>query len=266
MAGFNMRTSLLSLLILALLSFFNGAEAQIKIVPREQLEAKANPKHSPDSAWLKFDSRHLDGGQINEDDAPVIFRYPFVNQGKEVVSIKRLVSTCSCAVAVCDKKEVGPGDSAQITLTYDPKGHPGTFLRRVFVYTREGTSPAAILSLGVTVGHKEDYSTVFQHQMGDIRLRRKEVSFKEGVKAVEKIPFINLSGKPLQLECDKAMLPSCLQFSVEPKVIQDREEGEIIITFIPSEWKASARMAVMLKNLGVAPSRSSILVNVLNGK
>ena len=95
MAGFNMRTSLLSLLILALLSFFNGAEAQIKIVPREQLEAKANPKHSPDSAWLKFDSRHLDGGQINEDDAPVIFRYPFVNQGKEVVSIKRIVSTCS---------------------------------------------------------------------------------------------------------------------------------------------------------------------------
>jgi hypothetical protein len=266
MDGFNMRTSLLTLFILALLSFFHRAEAQIKIVPREQLEALANPRHSPDSAWLKFDSRHIDGGQINEDDAPVTFRYAFVNEGPAEVSIKRLVSTCSCAVAVCDRKTVGPGESAQITLTYDPKGHPGTFLRRVFVYTQEGTSPAAILSLAVNVGHKEDYSTVFQHQMGGIRLRRKEVSFNEGVQGVEKIPFINLSGKDLQLECDKAMLPSCLQFSVEPKVIPDRGEGEIIITFKPSEWKASARMAVMLKNLGVAPSRSSILVNVLKGK
>ena len=44
-------------------------------------------------------------------------------------------------------------------------------------------------------------------------------SFKEGEKGVEKIPFVNLTGKPLKLQCDTAMLPGCLSFSVVPSVV-----------------------------------------------
>ena len=97
--------------------------------------------------------------------------------------------------------------------------------------------------------------------MGSIRLRRPEVTFREGEKAVEKIPFVNLSGRPIRLQCDAAMLPGCLGFSVVPSVVEDRGEGEIIISFDPSKTYRPV-MTVMLKDLGVSPSRASIKVNV----
>ena len=57
------------------------------------------------------------------------------------------------------------------------------------------------------------------------------------------------------------MLPGCLSFSVAPSVVEDRGEGEIIISFDPSKPYRPVMM-VMLKDLGVSPSRASIKVNV----
>ena len=112
--------------------------------------------------------------------------------------------------------------------------------------------------------HAEDFSTLYQHQMGSIRLRRTEVSFSPEGRAVERIPFVNLSGKPLKLEADSAMLPDCLEVSTEPAVLEDRQEGSLIITFDPSRGNVRPRMNVILKGLGVAPSRSLILVKIEN--
>lgn len=200
---------------------------------------------------------------MNEDDDPKAFRYAFRNAGPEILEVKRLVSNCSCVTAICDKKHVKPGETAEITLTYNPKGHPGKFERRVFLYTQEGNSPAAILKLEVEVDGNKDFSDIFRYQMGPIRLRRQEVTFGQDRRAVETIPFVNLSGKPLRLECDRMMLPQCLEFSVEPEVVGDRQEGMIKISFDPEKLKAARQMQVLLKNLGVSPSRSAIKVNVL---
>ena len=247
--------------ILMTCAVLSSAQAQIKVIPREKLEARANPKLYADSAWLDFDRRLIVAEPMSEDDAPKTFRYRLTNSGKDTLHLKRLNTTCSCVVAVPEQRSVRPGESTDIIVTYDPKGHPGTFERKIFVYTMDGSSPAAVLRLQVHVKDSEDFSTLYRHQMGSIRLRRPEVTFREGEKAVEKIPFVNLSGKPMKLQCDAAMLPGCLEFSVVPSVVEDREEGEIIISFDPSQAYRPV-MTVILKDLGVSPSRSSIKVNV----
>lgn len=257
------RSGFISLILLACVALYS-AQAQIKVIPREKLEAVANPRLSPDSASLQFDVRKIVAGPMNETDAPKPFRYKMTNVGDAPVSITRINTTCSCANAVCDRKIVRPGESAVITVTYDPKGHPGRFERRIFVYTDEGKSPAAVLSLSVNVGHAEDFSGLYHHQMGPVRLRRTEVTFAPQAKAVEKIPFVNLSGRPLTLGCDEAMLPDCLEFATEPSVVADRQEGEIVITFDPSKGQVRTQMPVILKGLGIPPSKSSITVKIDN--
>lgn len=236
------------------------ASAQIRIVPREQLEAVASPRLSADSSSLVFDTRHIMADPMNEDDGPKTFVYRFRNASEGVLTVRRLVSTCSCATASCSAGSVAPGETDEISVRYDPKGHPGRFERKVFVYTMEGDSPAAVLRLSVEVETGKDLSGDWPVQMGPVRMRRETVCFTEGVKAVEKIRFMNLSGRPLALGCEETFLPECLSFRTEPSLVQDGEEGEIVISYDPLKKGFNGRTKVMLKGLGLPPSRSSVSV------
>ena len=92
------------------------AKAQMKILPREKIDNVANPRLSPDSAALKLETRHIVAEPINEDDAPSTYIFRFENVGQRTLNIDRLVSTCSCASASIDKKEVKPDERAEITV------------------------------------------------------------------------------------------------------------------------------------------------------
>ena len=238
------------------------ADAQLRMVSREKLQEVANPALSADSASLSFEQKHIIAEPMNEDDTPKTFVYRFTNVGKETVTIKRLVSTCSCASAVCPVKEVAPGASAEISVTYNPKGHPGKFERKIFVYTQDGNAPAAVLRLSVEVATGADLSAEWPIQMGSIRLRRSEVAFSAGAKGVEQLRFINLLGRPLVLQCEENFLPECLSFKTEPAVVEDGAEGVIVISYDPSHPEAHESMNVILKGLGLPPTKSSITVRI----
>lgn len=249
-------------LCISLLLAYVGMNAQIRIIPRHELDSRANPRLSADSSSLKFDIRHIVAEPMSEDDAPARFSYRLTNVGKEQMHIKRLTSTCSCAVPVSDRRVIPPGETSVITVTYDPKGHPGKFERRIFLYTQEGNSPAAILKLSVDVKDSEDFSTLYRFRKGSVRLRRDKVNFTAGRRGVERIPFVNLSGKDLKLECDMDMLPSCLGFSTQPQVLKDRQEGEIIIEFDPQKGQVRESMMIILKDVSLTPSGAAIKVEI----
>lgn len=238
------------------------ADAQLRMVSREKLQEVANPALSADSASLSFEQKHIIAEPMNEDDAPKTFVYRFTNIGKETLAIKRLVSTCSCASAVCSVKEVAPGASAEISVTYNPKGHPGKFERKIFVYTQDGNSPAVVLRLSVEVTTGADLSQEWPVQMGSIRLRRSEVAFSAGAKGVEQLRFINLSGRPLALQCEENFLPECLSFRIEREVVEDGAEGVIVISYDLSLPGVRDSMNVILKGLGLPPTKSSITVRI----
>lgn len=246
----------------AFLLAITPAFSQIRILPREKVESVSNPRLSRDSAALAFDTRHLVAEPMNEDDAPRTFVYGFTNKGNEPLVIRRLVTSCSCAAAVALKTEIAPGESSQIRVTYNPKGHPGRFERKVFLYTEGEDDPAAVLRLSVDVSNGTDMSREWPVQMGPIRLRRQEVTFSEGAKAVEKMRFINLSGKPLTLLCEEAFLPECLSFRTEPATVAEGKEGQIVISYDPSASGSHETMKVILRGLGLPPSKATITVRL----
>lgn len=237
-----------------------SASAQMRIISREKVEAVSNPRLSADSASLAFETRHIVAEPMAEDDAPVTFIYKFENKGEEDIEILRLVSTCSCASATCSVKKIAPGASAEISVRYNPKGHPGRFERKVFVYTQSGNDPAAVLRLSVYVASGSDHSTEWPIQMGGIRLRSSQVSFAQGRKAVETISFINLTGKTLKLECETMFLPQCFGFCSDP--VKPGAEGVITITYDPSKPGARDNTKLILKGLDLPPSQSSITIKL----
>lgn len=239
-----------------------AAQAQIVIVPREKLQAMSNPKLTASALAMKFETMYIKADPMGEDDGVQNFTYPFKNIGEDTLKIRRTVATCSCMTVVTPKMTLAPGESSEIVVKYNPKGHPGRFERRIFVYTEDYADPAAVLSLNVNVSSGEDLSDEYPVQMGHIRMRRNALSFKQGIKSVEKIRFVNLSEKPLRLECEGQFLPESMCFSTRPEIVEAGEEGEIVITYDPEAGETRSRVPVIIRNLGVSPGQATINVSI----
>jgi hypothetical protein len=249
----------LVIFILLLLPVYSSA--QMKLLPKEKVESVANPKLSPLSANLKFEKTDIKAPVMNEDDSPADFIFRFKNVGDKPLKIHKIISTCTCAKAVAEDTEIQPGKESSIRLTYNPKGHPGKFNRRVFVYCDTTSNPAAVLSLSVEVENSSDLSGLYPVQMGKIRLRRSQANFHAEKKAEESLRFINLSGKPLKLEAEKMFLPPCLGFRTEPEVVADSQEGMIVISYNPEKGRpAQTEIPLIIKMQGTRPSESTIKV------
>ena len=236
--------------------------AQIRTVSAEKLAKVASPRLSRDSAALAFDTRHIKAGQMSADDAPSVYRYRLTNAGDGPLEIKRLTTTCSCVTATCSRTSLRPSETTEIVVRYDPEGHSGRFERKIFVYTQDGDDPAAVLRLSVDVTAGSDLSDEYPVQMGHIRLRRAEVMFIKGEKAVEKIRFVNIGKVPVSLECERVFLPECLDFTTRPEMTGPDEEGEMVISYDPEKGGEKAEVPVVIKGLGVPPRQSSIKVKM----
>lgn len=236
--------------------------AQIRILPKERLEAVNSPKLSSDSAALSFDTRHIKAEPLKEDDPPETFTFVMTNAGTEVMDIIRLTTTCSCVSASVRQNVLKPGESTSLTARYNPKGHIGRFEHKVFVYTQPGSDPAAVLRLNVEVEGVSDISGTYRVRMGNIALRSTDVRFSRDTKGVEVLKFMNMSGFDMKLECEEMFLPECISFETNPEILKAGQEGEIRISYDPSKGKSGERIPLILRNLGVSPSRSTINITI----
>ena len=234
--------------------------AQIRILPKERLEAVDSPKLSGDSAALKLDIRHIKA-ELKEDDAPESFCCMITNVGTEQMCFSKISTTCSCVSAFAGQNVLKPGESTKLTVRYNPKGHIGRFEHKVFIYTKPGTDPSAVLRLNVEVEGSSDISGIYQVRMGNIALRSTDVRFSIDSKGIEVLKFVNMSGRDMKLECENMFLPDCITFETHPEILKDGQEGEIRIWYDPSKGKPDGRIPLILRNLGVSPSRSTININ-----
>ena len=249
------------LLSIILMVSASTAYGQLKLVPKEKLSEVASPRHSEDSSSFRFESRYIDAGTLNENDQPKTLYFAFTNIGRDTLHISQIRTTCSCLTAFCDRVVIAPGENAEIVTRYNPKGHPGTFERRIFVYTGENTRPSAVLKVAAKVETASELSD-YPVQMGTLRLRRNEVVFVKGQKSTESIRVLNVGTKPLTLECEQMFLPPCIAFKVDPVTIQPGQKGEMHIIYDPEKAGENANLKLMLKGLGVPPSQSTIKLRI----
>lgn len=204
-------------------------------------------------------------GTLSEDDAPRTCTFVCKNSGNTPVVITRIKTTCGCTAAEVDRPQIQPGEEAQIKVTYNPLGHPGRILTYVRVFTQESDDqPAASFTLTGKVTPSTALWKEYRYAMGNLRLRRKKVSFKDvksGQRRVERIVCANAGTEPLKLKADKITLPSWLTFRTIPPEIPAGEEGAIELIVdgdkVPSH-SAALRTSILLEGLNVRPTERMI--------
>lgn len=101
------------------------------------------------SAKIWFENPNHDFGVVKDkEELKVVFK--FRNAGGSPLIIEKINTGCGCTVAALDKNEYAPGESGEINITYNPKGH-GKSSRNIQVMTNDPEQRSFSLTIGAEV-------------------------------------------------------------------------------------------------------------------
>lgn len=237
--------------------------AQLRIIPRAKLDSVAHPATAEGSRAMRFERTQIETGRIGEDDAPSRYEFKWHNDGTAPLVITRVATTCGCAVATYDKQPVRAGGQGTVTVTYHPKGHPGSFYRRIFVYTQlSDKAPTAILELTGSVTASARTDDDYPYAMGVLRLKQQSVRFTGDGVQVESIECLNTGDKALHLTCEKNLLPAGIGFTCEPAALAPGQTGDLVIRFDPAAapQRLPKQLPLILRGVDVPPSQRTLQI------
>lgn len=147
---------------------------------------------------IVFDETSYDGGEIIEGEK-LPHEFKFRNEGKGVLTLTNVRSTCGCTVAKPDKKNYNPGEEGTIKVIFNSHGYKGNVIKTVNVFTNDPLQPKISLTLKCFVKKYIDFNPRFL-SFGNINMGSKKTMsmiFRGGVEKQFKITKIEF---PVQLK------------------------------------------------------------------
>lgn len=125
----------------------------MKGAPEIKVQPGAGPALPTDPATaprITFDATDHNFGAIT-DEAPVTHKFRFTNTGKGPLEMGNLTGSCGCTVPQLEKKTYAPGESGEITVTYNPANRQGSQHTTITVNSNDPTAPIQTLNVRSTV-------------------------------------------------------------------------------------------------------------------
>jgi hypothetical protein len=153
-----------------------------------------------DVQWLE--SAH-NFGAIYEENGKVLCQFRFVNTCGEAVAIRSARASCGCTTPSFPKELIAVGDTAAITVAFNPSGRPGRFNKTVTIdLAGDTTTPArhTLTITGVVIGSTATLMSRYPVEAGNIKLRTSQLPFGSILKGRAKSAFLevyNASTEPV---------------------------------------------------------------------
>lgn len=226
------------------------AQAQIVVIPQEQVREAANPTLAAEAQMLFEEGTTLSVGTIGEEDAAWSGTIHWRDGRGRKLTITRITTSCSCVVAKWDKRAKASSEGS-IEISFLPKGRIGNINQRLLIYTSlDEKRPTATITLEGRVTPSRDHSTTHPYTMGELRLRRKSITFGRNG-GVERIAVVNGGSRPLRLTHDPHLTSPGIRAYAVPEVLAPGCEGDLMV-----EWEGPSGRLPMLHIGGVdAPVR-----------
>ena len=189
------------LFILVIIGYFCFYErlSNAETVPDDKSESTPET-HVPDNQPLiSFDNPNFDFGKIFKGEK-VEHIYKFENQGKDVLKIEKVNTSCGCTAAILSNKIIQPGETGEIKATFNSGSYSGRVRKNITVFSNDSNSPQYRLTFAgeiieevavtpksinfasVYVG-KEIAKTITVSSLTDLDLKIEKVSTS--------VPFVN---------------------------------------------------------------------------
>lgn len=234
---------------------------------------------TPAFGRLRPASSPVDFGVITEKEGEKTVRFYVVNDGDSPESIRKVRPTCGCTGADFERKEIAPGDSAWVDLTYNPYRRPGRFNKAVKIYpaTRDGEaqgdeSDSGMISVpitGVVLASDETLAVMFPVEAGSLSVSERILTPARPLTGEDKTLFLdvyNRSDRPL-----KPVLRSdtpAVETQSFPEELPPGEKGLIGVYLLPRKEtrKGDIEYRLLLEGAngdgsGITPTEIKVLVN-----
>lgn len=185
---------------------------------------------APEITWLAY--RH-NFGAFEESRGPVSCDFRFVNTGDEPLTVISARASCGCTTPLYPRESVAPGDTAVVTVAYNPEGRPGRFNKSVTVETDAANMPKTKLTVtGVVIGAAESIAAQYPADMGALKFNKGVVMFGKVVRPRLKTVYTaayNCSSDSIRPRV--VTKPRCLDVAFEPKTVGPGEQITLISYF-----------------------------------
>ena len=215
---------------------------------------------------ITFEKKSYDFGTFPEDGDSPTCHFKFTNEGKKAIAIVHVQTTCGCAVASYTRSLIAPGQTGNISITYNPQGRPGKFNRSALVSFSGSSEKVKLHITGmVTPGVKRKHKT-FPYVMGNLQLKSTKIRFNpmRGKEQEQNIVVINSGKTPIRLQIHSS--DSSLSGRMEPGILAPENMGEIRMTRKADSTGTQAKCIKLKEDNRVPPKDGYVYINIVTEK
>ena len=128
---------------------------------------------------LMFIPESLNFGVIKEENGKVSRSVKAVNVSSDSTYIISARTSCGCSAAEYPEDILAPGDTAVVTLTYDPVNRPGKFLKTAKFFTGKERVGNSIKLSGTVIPSRKNLDRIYPDSAGSLRLSSKIINAGE---------------------------------------------------------------------------------------
>lgn len=130
-------------------------------------------------------------GAFSEESGPATCRFTVVNMGPDSLVILSARATCGCTQPSYPLDPIAAGDTAYISVTYNPQGRPGRFEKYVYVNTNASVPKVKLEIAGVVIGAPTTVARRFPAQFGNLQMEHNAFMMGEVLKGETKTVYLN---------------------------------------------------------------------------
>ena len=142
----------------------------------------------PQVTWLE---RQHDFGVFLEADGKVTCSMALVNTGTEPLIIVKAQAGCGCTGITYPEEAIQPGDTASVSISYNPSGRPGQFSKEVLIFTNTVPKRTTLEITGNVIPTAATLDKQYPLQAGSLRISQQSVPFGELTKGQNKTLYLS---------------------------------------------------------------------------
>ena len=154
---------------------------------------------------LQFIPEGVDFGTIREESGMASQKVKAVNISADTTFIISARTSCGCSAVDFSEQPIAPGDTTEVTITYDPTNRPGKFLKTARFFTGNERIGNSIKIRGTVIPSPSNLDKAYPDKAGALRLSTLLINAGE-ISRKEARPFFvgiyNDSDRPIKLTAD----------------------------------------------------------------